>query len=102
MRKLDIQIEVAREQDGMDKESFHRDLRQVLEKYFVLKSLHIRKEVHTVEVDRIIVKPEEEETEIEWQDVLDIEREPLVTELDSTGKNPQQPTSVRPSRKKRS
>lgn len=85
MRKLDIQIDIAQEYEGKDKEEFQRDLRRVLEKYFELNSIHIRKEIHTVEVDRLNLTPDTTDTpRDEWQDILDIERQPLVTEFGST------------------
>ncbi|GGA40156.1 hypothetical protein GCM10007416_11400 [Kroppenstedtia guangzhouensis] len=91
MRKLDIQIDIAREYEGKDKEEFQQDLRRVLEKYFELNSIHIRKEIHTVEIDRLNLKPETTERD-EWQDILEIERQPLVTEFGPTEeKKPEYP-----------
>ncbi|PTX55009.1 hypothetical protein C8P63_12331 [Melghirimyces profundicolus] len=101
MRKLDIQIDIAREKEDMDKEKFHQDLRHVLEQYFELNSIHIRKEVHTVEVERLPLKPQAEEEPEEWRDVIEIEREPLVTEFDSAGEKKTAPAtpSHRPRKK---
>ncbi|SMO38857.1 hypothetical protein [Melghirimyces algeriensis] len=84
MRRLDIQIDIARELEGMDKEKFNQEIRELLEKYFELNSIHIRKEVHTVEVERLHLKTNQQQQPEEWQDVVDIEREPLVTEFDSS------------------
>lgn len=96
MRKLDIQIDIAREYEGKDKEEFQQDLRRVLEKYFELNSIHIRKEIHTVEIDRLNLKPETTERD-EWQDILEIERQPLVTEFGPTEEEkPEYPARPQP------
>ncbi|OYD09880.1 hypothetical protein [Paludifilum halophilum] len=77
MLKLDIQIDIACEYKGVDKEAFHRDLQSTLEKYFELNSIHIRKEIHTVEVEKINLKEQQEKPD--FHDTVDIERKPLVT-----------------------
>ncbi|MDR6224718.1 hypothetical protein [Desmospora profundinema] len=92
MRKMDIQIDIAREYEKIDKEAFNRDLRKLLEKYFELNSIHIRKEVHTVEVQKVNLKQGEEATEEPvLPETLDIERQPLVTVFDSSNSTPELP-----------
>ncbi|WP_380706097.1 hypothetical protein [Salinithrix halophila] len=95
MRKLDIQIDIAREYEGIDREAFHRDLRKVLEKYYELNSIHIRKEVHTVEVQKVNLKQQEEAEKVTaLPETIEIEREPLVTVFDSSESDP--PESIQP------
>ncbi|QKG84167.1 hypothetical protein GXN76_06550 [Kroppenstedtia pulmonis] len=81
MRKLDIQVDIAHEYDGTNKAEFHRELRGILEKYFELNSIHIRKEIHTVEVDKINLR-EDRSDEVRSHEVTEIERQPLVTTFD--------------------
>ncbi|GGE27491.1 hypothetical protein GCM10011571_32160 [Marinithermofilum abyssi] len=104
MRKMDIQIDIAREKEGMQKEEFHQDLRSLLEKYFEVNSIRIRKEVHTIEVENVKLK-ETEENHV-MPDTLDIERQPLVqvfadvSEPSEQQSNPKKPAVKKKSEKK--
>ncbi|SFS58985.1 hypothetical protein [Marininema halotolerans] len=98
MHKMDIQIDIAREIETIDKKAFHLDLKNVLSKYFEINSIHIRKEIHTVEVERLQFREKmvTEITESTPPDPLvEIERTPLVTEFDSTSTQPPLPKSKR-------
>jgi hypothetical protein len=102
MRKMDIQIDIAREYEEVDKESFNRDLRQFLEKYFELNSIHIRKEIHTVEVQKLNLKRGEQRIEPHiLTETLEIEREPLVTVFDSSKDKPPTHPKLKPMRRHR-
>ncbi|SDW30075.1 hypothetical protein SAMN05444487_102192 [Marininema mesophilum] len=98
MYKLDIQIDIAREIEEMDKKAFHQDLRKLLSKYFELNSIHIRKEIHRVEVESLHFR-EKTETEANQlplsEPLIDIERKPLVTEFNPKIHQPALPQSQR-------
>ncbi|PTM58452.1 hypothetical protein [Desmospora activa] len=108
MRKLDIQVDISEEYQMADKSQFHHELRSLLEKYFALNSIHIRKEVHTVEVAQVniwqeeTIKPAVSEPAIseptvsesaisEIIETIEMEREPLVQVFDSTENETQLP-----------